>query len=155
MKHKVGGKRLSRDEKERKALYKNLACAFFLHDEIETTETKAKAMRGFVEKMITRARDGSLHSRRIINGILQDTEITNRLMDVIAPLYKDKNGGYVRVTRLWPRRGDNTMMAKISLVEKPVKVEIVKTGDKKDIKDTDDTKKMTKERKALKTKIKE
>lgn len=130
MRHRVKGKKLSRDRDHRKALFKNLINALVVHGEIKTTESKAKAVRRLVEKLITKGKKGTLHSRRLIAAFLQDKKAVSKIMDELAPLFKKRPGGYTRIIRLGQRRGDNAMMVKLELVEKPVKKEEEETKKK-------------------------
>lgn len=119
MRHRVAGKKLSRRRGHRKALFKNLINSLVLHGEIKTTESKAKAVRRLVEKLITKGKAGTLHSRRLIAAFLQDKKVVNKIVDELGPLFKNRPGGYTRIIRLGKRRGDNAMMVKLELVEKP------------------------------------
>ncbi len=131
MRHRVSGKKLSRTREHRKALFKNLINALILKGEIKTTESKAKAVRRLVEKVITKGKEGSLHARRLIAAFLQNKKVVNKVVDEVSPLYKNRPGGYTRIVRLGKRRGDDAMMVKLELVEKPVVKESAKTKTKK------------------------
>ncbi len=96
-----------------------LAASLFWEGRIETTLAKAKTLRPYAEKLITKARTGELHDRRRILREIEDTEVVTRLFDEVAPQFKDRNGGYTRILKLGPRRGDGTEMAIIELVESP------------------------------------
>lgn len=120
MRHQVAGKKLSRDRKQRKALFKNLIGALVLKGEIKTTESKAKAIRRLVERLIAKGRGGTLHARRQIGAFLQNKEAVNKIVDELGPIFKNRPGGFTRIVRLGQRRGDNTSMVKLELVEKPV-----------------------------------
>jgi len=122
MRHRVAGKKLSRNKNHRKALFKNLINALIIHGEIKTTESKAKAVRRLVEKVITKGKSGTLHTRRLIAAFLQNQKVVNKVVDEVAPLFKSRPGGYTRIVRLGKRRGDDTMMVKLELTEKPEKV---------------------------------
>jgi large subunit ribosomal protein L17 len=119
MRHRVFGKKLSRSSKHRKALFKNLISALIIHGQIKTTEPKVKAIKGLVDKLIGRAKEGSLHSRRMIAAFLQDKKAVNKLTSELAPLFKSRTSGFTRVLRLGKRKGDNAMMVRIELVDKP------------------------------------
>jgi len=119
MRHRVVGKKLSRDRDHRKALFKNLIKALVIHGEIKTTESKAKAVRRLVEKLITKGKARTLHARRLIAAFLQNKKVVNKIVDELAPLFKNRPGGFTRIVRLGRRRGDNAMMVKLELVEKP------------------------------------
>lgn len=136
MRHRVAGKKLSRHRAHRKALFKNLINSLIIHGEIKTTESKAKAVRGLVDKLITKGKTGTLHARRLIAAFLQNKKVVNKIVDEIAPLIKGRPGGYTRMVRLGRRRGDNAMMVKLELVEKPTKEEKKKTKVRKPDKTT-------------------
>jgi large subunit ribosomal protein L17 len=94
----------------------NLATDLFLNERVMTTEAKARAVRPFAEKMITKARKGDLHSRRIVLKTIRNKEAVARLFEEVGPRYEDRAGGYTRITKLGPRRGDGTEEAIIELV---------------------------------------
>jgi len=148
MRHRIAGKKLSRHRSHRKALFKNLINSLIIHGEIKTTESKAKAVRRLVDKLITRGKAGTLHARRSIAAFLQDKKVVNKIVDEISPVFKKRPGGYTRMTRLGRRRGDNAMMVKLELVEKPAKEE----EKKKEVKKKGKTKKAKDENKSDKSK---
>ena len=127
MRHRVAGRRLNRSMGHRTALRRTLVTELFRHEQIQTTEAKAKAIRGQAEKLITLAKRGlaaeqtapekGVHARRIAAGRLNDPEIVTKLFDELGPRYADRPGGYTRVIKLSPRRGDAAKMAVIELVE--------------------------------------
>jgi large subunit ribosomal protein L17 len=130
MRHRVAGKKLGRTPAQRNGLEKNLTIALFKHGRITTTRAKADFVRGSVEKLITVAKRGlakaeatqneavAVHARRIAaSRLYNDREIVQRLFDNIAPLYKERNGGYTRIYRLNPRKGDNADMVLLELVD--------------------------------------
>ena len=119
MRHRVKGKKLSRTSSQRKALFKGLINALVIHGEIKTTESKAKAVRGLLDKLITKGKKGTLHSRRLIAAFLQNKLAVNRIVDELGPLFAKRTGGFSRMVRLGARRGDNATMVKLELVEKP------------------------------------
>jgi large subunit ribosomal protein L17 len=117
MRHRVIGKKLNRDKDHRQALMKNLASSLLLHGKIETTLVKAKFIRPFVEKLITKAKDNSYNSLRLLRSRLGNEEALNKLFSDIAPSYKERNGGYTRIQRTGKiRKGDNSELATIELV---------------------------------------
>lgn len=118
MRHKKAGKKLNRNTSQRKALFKNLIQALIVHEEIKTTETKAKAIKRLIDKLITQAKKGSLHTRRQILAFLPDKKVANKLVDEITPRFSKRISGFTRFIRLGKRRGDNAMMVKMELVEK-------------------------------------
>ncbi|MDD3396512.1 MAG: 50S ribosomal protein L17 [Acidaminococcaceae bacterium] len=110
-------RKLGRNSGNRKALFRSVLTAFFKHGRIETTETKAKEISGLAAKMITLAKQGDLHARRQVLAFLVDEEATKKLFDEIAPKYTDRQGGYTRIYKLGPRRGDAAEMAVLELVD--------------------------------------
>ncbi len=120
MKHRISGKKLSRNSSQRKALFKGLINSLVMNGEIKTTETKAKAITRLVDKLITKAKKGTLNSRRLIWAFLQDKKVVNKIVDEVAPLFAKRSGGFSKITPIGKRRGDDAMMVKLELVEKPV-----------------------------------
>ncbi|MBU2578680.1 50S ribosomal protein L17 [Patescibacteria group bacterium] len=116
MRKRKKGREFSIPSDQRKALIKSLSSAFFLKEKIKTTEAKAKEMRSFVEKFITRAKKGDLASRRHLLRFFSKT-IVKKLMEKIALDCKERQGGYTRVLKLGPRRSDGAKMAIIELVK--------------------------------------
>jgi large subunit ribosomal protein L17 len=110
------GPRLGAGPSHQKAILSNLAQELFWDERVTTTLAKAKMLRPYAEKMITKARTGTLHNRRLILRDIEDTEVVTRLFDEVAPRYSDRQGGYTRIVRVGPRRGDGTEMAIIELV---------------------------------------
>ena len=118
MKHRKKGRKLNRNIKQRQALFKDLIKGLILHEQIKTTETKAKTIKGLVDKLITKAKKGSLSHRRQVLSFLTDKKAVHKLFDVIAPRTKKRTSGFTRMVRLGQRRGDNTMMAQLEFVDK-------------------------------------
>ncbi|MEA2111713.1 MAG: 50S ribosomal protein L17 [Campylobacterota bacterium] len=116
MRHRHGYRKLSRTSAHRAAMLKNLTIALIEHGKIETTVPKAKELRSYAEKLITVARTGEANAHKTVFAALQSKEATKTLMNEIAPKYKERNGGYTRITRTRIRRGDATTMAFIELV---------------------------------------
>ena len=110
------GPRFGGDAAHQKAILSNLAQELFWDEKVTTTVAKAKMLRPYAEKMISRARKGTLHSRRLILRDIRDTEVVTKLFDVVAPRYKERPGGYTRIVRVGPRRGDGADMAIVELV---------------------------------------
>jgi large subunit ribosomal protein L17 len=110
------GPRLGGSSSHQKAILSNLAQDLFWDERVTTTVAKAKMLRPYAEKMITKARRGSLHDRRMILKDIEDTEVVTRLFDEVAPRYTERPGGYTRILRLGPRRGDGAEMAIVELV---------------------------------------
>lgn len=118
MRHGNSGRKLHRTASHRKALFKNMAAALIKHEQIVTTLPKAKELRPVVEKMITLAKRGDLHARRLIMSRLNDDAMTRKLFDVLADRYKERQGGYTRVLKAGFRYGDAAPMAVIELVDR-------------------------------------
>jgi large subunit ribosomal protein L17 len=140
MRHKVHGRRLSRDSAHRKALLRNLISELICHEQVMTTEAKARMLRPAAEKVITKAKRGmengkayppaEVHARRLLanrvtrfrtiqdeDGDFQDVDVVQKLFSEIAPRYAERNGGYTRMVKLGKRPGDNAEMAMLMLVE--------------------------------------
>ncbi|MEO1270549.1 MAG: 50S ribosomal protein L17 [Myxococcota bacterium] len=106
--------KLNRTSSHRKAMLANMAASLIRYERIQTTDAKAKALRPFVEKLLTLSRRGDLHARRLVQSRLRNKEATKRLFEVLAPRFMDRPGGYTRIVKIGPRSGDN---APISLIE--------------------------------------
>jgi large subunit ribosomal protein L17 len=117
VRHARAGKKLGRDSAHRKALYSNLAGALIEHGRIKTTVTKAKAVKPHVEHMITLGRRGDLHARRQATAFLRSRDVVHKLFADVAPLFKDRPGGYTRIIKIGTRPGDSAEMAYIELVD--------------------------------------
>ena len=118
MRHGMSGRKLNRTSQHRRAMFANMVTALIKHEQIKTTLPKAKDLRPIAEKIITRAKGGTLHDRRIIYAYLRDDAIVTKLIDVIAPRYKTRAGGYTRVLKAGFRYGDAAPMAFIELVDR-------------------------------------
>ncbi len=116
MRHRKTTPKLSRPSGHRRALLKNLANSLILYEHIQTTEAKAKVLKPYIEKMITRAKVDNLHNRRELLSALPTKNAVKKMFEVIGPKYKDRHGGYVRIIKLEPRKGDNAKMAVIEFV---------------------------------------
>jgi len=116
MRHRKAGRQLGRNASHRRSLMRNLAMALFQHERIITTVEKAKELRPFVEKLITMARKGTLHARRLVMEDLQDREVVTKLFDSLAPRFADRPGGYTRLLRIGFRKGDSAEVAQVELV---------------------------------------
>lgn len=116
MRHRKKGRKLSRTASHKKATMRNMATSLFRHERIETTTAKAKELRPYAERLITLARRGDVHSRRLAGTKIQDREVLGKLFDEIAPRYAERPGGYTRVLKLGSRKGDAAEMSLIELV---------------------------------------
>ena len=117
MGHAKAGKKLGRKTGHRRSLFRNLMTELFRHERIKTTEAKAKAVRGEAEKILTLAKNGDVHSRRMIMREITDKSIVDKLIHVIGPDIADRNGGYTRIIKIGPRPGDAAPMVYLELVE--------------------------------------
>ena len=117
MRHRKKGRHLNRTAEHRRAMLRNMATSLFKHGRIETTLAKAKELRQFAEPLITRAKRGDLHSRRLVARKIKDGEALSKLFDEIGPRYAERPGGYTRVVKLGHRAGDAADVAIIELVE--------------------------------------
>ena len=124
MRHRKAGKKLNRDIKHRKALFKNLINALIIHEEIKTTEPKAKAIKGIVDKLISRGKVGTLNARRTIAAFLQQKKSVNKVVDELGPRFKDRVSGFTRIIKVGKRKGDDAMVVKMELVQKQEKHEV-------------------------------
>ena len=119
MRHRRNTTKLKRTAAHRRSLLANLACSLIEHGRIRTTLAKAKALRPVAEKMITLGKRGDLHARRQAVAFLRQKDIAKKLFDELAPLSKDRVGGYCRITKLGPRMTDSAPMAVIEWVDQP------------------------------------
>jgi large subunit ribosomal protein L17 len=116
MRHRNAGFKLGRNTSHRRALLRNLVTSVIVEDRVETTLTKAKAVRPLVEKMITLGKRGDVHARRQAAAYIMTPEAVSRLFGTVAPRYTDRNGGYLRITRSGFRKGDGGEKAFIELL---------------------------------------
>ena len=117
MRHRKAGRKFGRNPAQRKALLRQLAISMILHERITTTEAKAKELRSVVEKLVTIAREDTDYHRRLVLSRIDHPLAVAKLFDVIAPRYTSTPGGYTRISKLGPRRGDAAPMALIEFVE--------------------------------------
>jgi large subunit ribosomal protein L17 len=118
MRHGNAHRKLSRKPQHRRAMFANMAAALIKHEQIVTTLPKAKDLRPIVEKLITLGKRGDLHSRRRAIAEVRDVPMVKKLFEVLAPRYKERNGGYTRVLKAGFRYGDNAPVAVIELVDR-------------------------------------
>ena len=121
MRHNVKGRKFSRTAAHRKMMFRNMVTSLFEHERITTTVTKAKEARGVAERLITFAKKGDLHSRRMAARKVMEPAILQKLFDDIGPRYADRQGGYTRILRIGPRKGDNAELAILELVDSEAK----------------------------------
>ena len=129
MRHRKRGRQLGRQTKHRWALFRSLVTSLLEHERIETTEAKAKEIRGFTDRMITLGKDGSLAARRRALTFLRQKGVVSKLFDDVASRFKDRNGGYTRITKTRRRAGDAAKMVAIELVVQAQAAATGKGGD--------------------------
>ena len=128
MRHRKAGRKLNRTAEHRKALFANMAAALIKHEQITTTLPKAKDLRRVTERLITLAKRGDLHARRLAISRLRDEKIVAKLFDTIGPRYKTREGGYTRVLKAGFRYGDSAPIAVIELVDRDVSAKGLDSG---------------------------
>ena len=139
MRHQKRGRKLNRTASHRKALMSNMASALVIHKKIKTTDPKAKELRGFVERLVTYAKKGDVHGRRLIRKRILGKlgkEVANILIHDIAPNYQDKLGGYTRIIKLNNRKNDNASVSLIEFVDMSPTIMDVEPGSEKDKEDS-------------------
>lgn len=117
MRHKNGYNNLGRESSHRKAMIRNMATSLVKHESITTTLTKAKAIRSVVEKLVTLGKKGEIHHRRLAARTLRENAVVAKLFNDIAPRFKERQGGYLRIYKLGERFGDGALMANIQFVD--------------------------------------
>ena len=135
MRKQVFGRKFKRDTNERKALFNGLISAMILHGKITTTEEKAKSIKADVEKIVTKAKKDEATARRLLKGILKEQEMVDKMINEVAPRFKNRAGGYTRIIKTGRRFNDNASMAIMEWVEgeevvAPVKTKVVKEAKK-------------------------
>ena len=118
MRHRKSGRKLNRTSEHRKAMFANMAAALIKHEQIVTTLPKAKDLRRVTERLITLAKRGDLHARRVVASRLRDDKMVAKLFETLGPRYKDRAGGYTRVLKAGFRYGDSAPVAVIELVDR-------------------------------------
>ncbi|MGH7233112.1 MAG: 50S ribosomal protein L17 [Nitrospiraceae bacterium] len=116
MRHRKKGRQLGRNTHHRRALFRNLVTSLLEHERIETTEAKAKEIRGLAERMITLGKEGGLHARRRALGFLQSKDVVSKLFSEVAGRFRERNGGYTRLIKTRRRVGDAASLVAIELV---------------------------------------
>jgi large subunit ribosomal protein L17 len=143
--HGYKGRKFHRQRDQRRALIKGLADSLVKYESIETTLPKAKEIVPYMEKLITKAKKGDLHNRRQVISGLQTIESAHKLVDEIAPKLSSRNSGHLRITKTAARRGDNTLMAKVSFVDDLKVAPVSKSAKTESAKPADATPAKTKE----------
>ncbi len=139
--HGINTRKLGREKQPRELMLRNLATSIVLHEKVKTTLPKAKAIRPQLEKMITVAKKGDLAAIRKLNSYFLDVNASQKLLKELAPLYGKRQGGYLRITKIGPRVGDNAEMALIELLDTEQLVKKDKDNQAKDTKDKKTAKK--------------
>lgn len=119
MRHRNAGRKLNKKPAHRKAMFANMVTSLFRHERIQTTTPKAKELRSVAEKLVTLAKRGDLHARRLAARVIRDEEVLNKLFSELSGRFAERPGGYTRVLQIGKRRGDNAPMAIIELVDAP------------------------------------
>ena len=118
MRHQVKSRKLGRSPAHRKALFRNQLSSLVREERIRTTLQKAKELRPLAEKVVTQGKRDTLHARRQVNRLISDRDLVKKLFDEIAPRYHERPGGYTRIVKLGPRRGDGAEMAYLEFVDR-------------------------------------
>ena len=116
MRHRKKGRKLGRTASHRRATLRNMAASLFMHERIETTTARAKELRPFAERLITLAKRGDLHARRLAAAKIGDRDVVGKLFDELGPRFAERPGGYTRILKLGARKGDAADMSLIELV---------------------------------------
>ena len=116
MRHRKKGKSLGRTKAPREAMLRNLATSFVLYEKVQTTEAKAKMIKPIIEKYITKSAKGDLHTRRQLLQYFYDENAVKKLLEELGPRYKERPGGYTRITKIGPRKGDAATIVQLELV---------------------------------------
>ena len=119
MRHGKKIAKLGRSAPHRKAMLSNMMTSLFINERVTTTQTRAKELKRTVERVLTCAKRGDLHARRQVLRVIADKQVVAKLFDELGPRYKSRNGGYTRVIKLGPRRGDGAFMSIVELVDRP------------------------------------
>ena len=119
MRHGKKIAKLGRTAPHRKAMLSNMMASLFINERITTTQTRAKELKRTAERVLTCAKKGDLHARRQVLRVIADKQVVAKLFDELGPRYKSRNGGYTRVIKLGPRRGDGAFMSIVELVDRP------------------------------------
>ena len=130
MRHRVFGRKLGRDRDHRKALFKNLVASLIIHEQIKTTEAKAKSVKGLVDKIITKGKMGGLHAQRNLIGFFANRQVVDKVVKVLTPRFKQRTSGFTRIVRLGKRKGDQASIVRLELVDKKI-IEKKKRTEKK------------------------
>lgn len=120
MRHRMKGRKLNRDSAHRKAMLMNMSISFVRHEQIQTTLAKAKELRPYIEKLVTRSKVINLHNIRYISAVISDSGTVKKLFDVLGKRYVNRPGGYTRIIKSGYRYGDNAPLAYIEFVDRDI-----------------------------------
>jgi len=140
MRHQKTGRKLGRNSSHRNAMFRNMVTSLFKYQQLETTDAKAKEIRGLAEKMITLAKRGDLHARRQALAFMMDNKVTHRLFDELQDKYHDRQGGYLRVIKKGNRKGDGAPTSIIQLIHSDKEIKKGKSKDKSENQPSKDVK---------------
>jgi large subunit ribosomal protein L17 len=132
MRHQKSGKKLGRNSSHRKAMFRNMVTSLFMHQQIETTDAKAKELRRIAEKMITLAKKGDLHARRQALAYIMDKKVTHKLFDELQSKFNDRQGGYLKIFKKGIRKGDGAPTSIIQLVHNDIEIQKGKNKEKQE-----------------------
>lgn len=132
MRHRVKSKQLNRTSGQRQILFESLLRSLFLHGHVTTTQTKAKEIKRLADKAISKAQDNSLTSRRELHKVFGKSDVVNTLVDKIAPVFTDRKSGFTSIKEVGKRRGDNTSMYRLELINQPANLGSFSKQTKKD-----------------------
>jgi large subunit ribosomal protein L17 len=132
MRHQKTGRKLGRNASHRKAMFRNMVTSLFDHQQLETTDAKAKEVRLIAEKMLTLAKRGDLHARRQALAYMTDKDVTHQLFDKLQEKYHDRQGGYIRIIKKGIRKGDGAPTSIIQLVHSEKEIKKEKSKDKQE-----------------------
>jgi len=118
MRHLKSGRKLNRSSSHRKAMWRNMVTSLLLHEKVQTTDPKAKELRRWADRMVTLGKRGTLHARRQALAFVRSRNAVKKLFEEIAPRFRDRPGGYTRITKIGPRRGDAAALSMIELTER-------------------------------------
>jgi len=118
MRHRKSGRRLGRNSSHRKALFRNMVTSLMDHELIQTTDAKAKELRGIADRMITLGKRGDLHARRQAEAVIKDKAVTSKVFGELAERYRERPGGYTRIIKVGNRVGDAAPISIIELVDR-------------------------------------
>lgn len=120
MRHKIAGRKLNRTSSHREAMFANMAAALVMNEQIKTTLPKAKSLRPFIEKLVTKAKQSNLANRRMIISQIRDIPAAKKLVDILGKRYQNRPGGYTRIIKAGTRHGDMASIAYIEFVDRDI-----------------------------------